>query len=296
MKKTMFLVVAAFALASCEKYNFDEEKPEPYDWEEVVYTFTKKFTFTVKGDFSGEWKPITRGYLQADGRDLTDLWVLDYMNGELVQQFHQDDNTASDFGKPVMQLKYGQHHVYFVASRGGSPVLSTDAHTITFSPVRDTFWKDYEVTVVATSNGNRAVTLDRVVTKLSLTFTDAIPDNAATFNVTPATWYYGIDYLTGEPVEPKMNEVITVNIPSTSVGQSNVPVSMYGFSSATEWTTNLSVNSKTSGGDVISEVSIANVPLKRNRVTEYSGPLFGSSGTMDMSLNDTWDTSVTGTW
>ena len=29
----------------------------------------------MKGDFSDDWK-TTRGYLAADGRDMTDVWVL----------------------------------------------------------------------------------------------------------------------------------------------------------------------------------------------------------------------------
>lgn len=36
--------------------------------------------------------------------------------------------------------------------------------------------------------------------------------------------------------------------------------------------------------------------LKRNRVTEYSGNLFGSGGGIDVSLNDTWEQSFTAEW
>jgi hypothetical protein len=93
---------------------------------------------------------------------------------------------TDDFGKPVLNLAYGSHHVYFIASRGTGAVLNTNAHTITFTKTYDTFYKDYEVTVVNTSNGNRAVTLDRIITKLRLKFTDDISADAATFNITPS--------------------------------------------------------------------------------------------------------------
>ena len=106
-----------------------------------------------KGDFSNDWKPVTRGYLEADGRDLTDVWVLDYQGDVLVQQIHQSDNTAEDFGQPSMTLAYGSHHVYFVASRGINPTLSTADKTITWEKPSDTFWADYSVTVVNSSNG-----------------------------------------------------------------------------------------------------------------------------------------------
>ena len=172
MKRLKLWAVAAALImtASCEKpvITDDETSGET----ETTTATTKKFTFTLKGDFSDQWKPVTRGYLQADGKDLTDVWVLDYMDGKLVQQVHQTDNTAEDFGKPVMSLKYGSHHIYFIASRGQGAQLDTEAKTITFSKVLDTFYKDYEVSVAGSSNGNRAVTLDRVVTRLRLTFTD----------------------------------------------------------------------------------------------------------------------------
>jgi hypothetical protein len=257
---------------------------------------TKKFTFTLKGDFSDEWKPVTRGYLAADGKDLTDVWVLDYMNGELVQQVHQSDNTAEDFGKPVMQMAYGSHHVYFVASRGTEPDMNVGAHSITWEKVSDTFYKDYEVNVVATSNGNRAVTLERVVTKLRLTFTDAIPENAATINITPATCYKGLDYVTGEPCAVQESQTTTINIPSTSIGQTGVQASMFSISTATEWTTDVTISSKTSADAVLGTATLKAVPLKANRVSDYSGPLFSAGGSISLSLNGEWITPYEGTW
>jgi hypothetical protein len=295
MKKYLFLALCAALFASCEAPVIEGEDSTVSS--ASADGKTKKFTFTLKGDFSTDWKPVTRGYLQADGKDLTDVWVLDYDGeGNLLQQLHQDDNTATDFGQPVMNLAYGQHHVYFIASRGTGATLNTDAKTITFTKVLDTFYKDYEVTVVSTSNGNRAVTLDRVVTKLRLIFNDAIPADAATFNVTPATWYYGINYATGAPCAAATSQTVTINIPSTSIGVTGESVNVFGFSTATEWNTDVDVNSKTSGGDVLGSATIANVPFKANRVSEYNGPLFSSGGSLTMSLNTSWNDSHTGTW
>lgn len=259
-------------------------------------TISKNFTFTLKGDFSNEWKPVTRGYLSADGKDLTDVWVFDYLEGQLTQMLHQSDNTADDFGRPSMRLAYGKHHVYFVASRGINPILDTDSHTITFEKVLDTFYKDYEVTVVATSNGNRSVTLDRVVTKLRLTFTDEIPSEAATINITPSVWYYGIDYLSGQPSESKFSQTSIISIPESSVGQTGVQASMHSFSSSEQWMTDISIDSKTTNGSIIGSALLSSVPFRANRVSDYSGPLFGSNGNINISLNDTWDESYGGSW
>lgn len=293
MKKCVIALLAAMVLTACEKEIVSNEKGVTTSDESTV---GKKFTFTVKGDFTSEWKPVTRGYLSADGKDMSDLWVLDYKDGQLAQQIHQSDNTADDFGKPVITLAYGSHHVYFIASRGTSPVLNTDDGTITWSSVRDTFWKDYEVTVVSTSNGNRAVTLDRVVTKLNLAFTDAISADAATINFTPATWYFGMNYKTGEPTAATTSQTNTMQVPTGYAGRTDVSVSYFSISPSTEWTTDVAVNSKDADGNIIGQGVMEDVPLKRNRVTEYSGPLFTAGGEVTLTLNGTWEESETGTW
>lgn len=297
MKRIFLMALAAALVCGCEKTMDDSDisdNSEQSVSDGSTVSKTKKFTFTLKGDFSSDWE--TRGYLQADGKDLTDVWVLDYMNGALVQQLHQDDNTTNDFGKPVLQLAYGSHHIYFLASRGSSATLNTDAHTITFGKVLDTFYKDYEVSVVSTSNGNRAVALDRIVTRLKLTFTDAISDDAATINITPHTWYYAWDYVNATPAGAATDQTSALNIPASDHGKTGVFASLYGFSTEAEWTTDVSINSKKSDNTVIGSATLTDVPFQANRSTDYSGPLFGTEGETSLSLNSTWNTSYEGTW
>ena len=295
MKRLFIMALAVATLTACEKEIITEEEDATVSDGSAIEK-TKKFTFTLKGDFSNDWNPVTRGYLSADGKDMTDLWVMDYVGGQLVQQIHQSDNTAEDFGRPVMNLSYGTHHVYFVASRGASPVLNTTDGTITWSSVRDTFWKDYEVSVVSTSNGNRAVTLDRVVTKLMLAFTDVISNDAFSINFTPATWYYGLNYKTGEPTDATTSQTIVTTLPDSYKGQSGVVLSYFSISPSDEWTSNISLNSKDGDNHIIGQANMTSVPFVRNRQTEYSGPLFTSGGSMSLSLDGDWATSVTGTW
>jgi hypothetical protein len=254
-----------------------------------------KITFNVSGDFTLTTSDFTRA-LTADGKDMTDVWVLDYQGGELVSQVHQV-STDPDFGTPTLSLGLGTHHLYFIASRGTAATLNTESHTLTFGSVRDTFWKDYTITITSgTSSGSRAVALDRIVTKLKVVFTDAIPSGAATFNITPAQWYYGIDYFTGEPISATPSQTTTVNIPSTEIGVINEIVSIFGFASTTEWTTDVSINCKTAEDAALGSATITAAPFIRNRVSEYTGPLFGDNGSMTLSLNTDWSTSHTGTW
>lgn len=299
MRKIFLLLLAAAMVAACEKPIIDEDTSDVTVTDASASENTKKFTFTLKGDFSDTWKPVTRavGYLQADGRDMTDVWVLDYVDGKLVQQIHQGDNTAGDFGKPILNLAYGSHHVYFIASRGSSATLNTETHTITFGKVYDTFYKDYEVEVKNTSNGNRAVTLDRIITKLRLKFTDAIPADAATFNITPSQWFYGFDYIACTPTDAKTDHVTTIEIPDSEKGKADVMVNLFGFSTAEQWTTDVTFNAKRADGSVIGQAAIEQVPFKANRITEYAGKLFTSDGEqVALSLNSDWYDKYEGVW
>lgn len=286
MKRIFYMIIAATMMAAC---NNDSDNTPVLDDSPV------KITFNVQGDFTLQTHDITRA-LTADGKDMTDVWVLDYVDGVLQQQLHQV-STDADFGAPTLSLGLGIHHIYFVASRGAGATLNTDAKTLTFARVLDTFWKDYELTITSgTSSGNRAVALDRVVTKLKVTFTDEIPAGAATFNVTPTAWHYGFSYQTGEPSAATVSQVITVNIPAGIIGVTGESLSVFCFSSATEWQTDVALNCKTSDGDVLGSATITSAPFVRNRVSEYTGPLFGDNGSMTLSLNTDWTTSHTGTW
>lgn len=271
----------AAILASCQKLDFSEQP------------LTRQFTFTVKGDFSSP--TFTRGSLQADGKDMTDLWVFDYVGDVCVQTLHQDA-TSADFGTPSLSLTYGEHHVYFVASRGLDPVVADGSTVISWSSVRDTFWKDYSVNVTSSSNGNRSVTLDRVATKLRIAVDDAVPDGCASAGITPDTWYYGLDYTTGAATGVAKRE-ISISVPSSLAGTTgSLAFNVFCISPASEWTTNVQIRAMDGSGAVIGSAKITGAPFRRNRSTEYHGNLFGSSGTTSVLLNAEWDAPSVGTW
>lgn len=318
MKKVMMAVAVCLTMTACEKAIAPEGASVNESERGGVSSDipSKKFTFTVKGDFGsptfrqGDGDAAIQSprnernaearraatYLNDQSNQMTDLWVFDFVGDECVQSVHQ---TTSDdtWGQPQMSLTLGTHHVYFVASRGLSPVLDATAKTLTWSSVRDTYWKDYEVTVVNTSNGNRAVTLERVVAKLKLTVNDEIPAGAATLTCTPGTWYYGLNYHTGEPCGASSGQGISISIPASYVGTSGqLAASVFTVSGTDEWTTDVSVAVKDGNGTSLGSAAIADVPMLRNRSTEYSGNLFSGSGNMVVSVNGDWASPHIGTW
>ena len=279
MKKVMIMACLAVLVAGCGKDVNVEEAG------------AKKVSFDVQGNWNS---PVfTRGSLSADGKEMTDLWLFDYVDGTLVQTVHQV-STDADFGEPSPTLAYGEHRIYFVVSRGGSP--SVDGTVISWGSIRDTFWKSMAVSVGGASASAYSVALDRVVTKLKITATDAVPDGTATVVVLPGKWYAGLDYLTGQPADMRDNEEMSVAVPDSYVGTTGMAVSFFGFSTAAEWTTPLTVSARDEDNDIIGLVNVAAAPFMANRATEFSGALFSTSGTFTITLNDEWDTPWTGTW
>lgn len=295
MKKNLFpAAIAALCLMACSNEEptanlTAKVKADTADMKPVT------ITFNCRGDFSLTTESFTRS-LEADGKQLTDLWILDYVNGALAQDAIHQTSADADFGTPSLNLAVGSHHVYFIASRGSGATIDTDAHTITFTKVLDTFYYDYAINVTASSNGSRTVTLDRCVTKLTAIITDAIPEGAATFHITPSEWHYGIDYFDGSPTAATASQPITINIPASEIGVTNEPLNIYGFSDADEWTTDVALDCKKSDGTILGTATISDVPLKQNRITTICGPLFSSNGLTTVRLSTDWGTEYMGTW
>lgn len=289
MKKALLIFVAGMMLTACEKAVDDiVEQPE---------LKTKTLVFNVKGDFqSPTFKAPRRAPgLTADGTEMTDLWLFDYVGGQLVQQLHQTPADA-DWGTPSLTLAYGSHHIYFVAARGDGPTVDTSTRIITWTKPKDTFWKDYQVDVTETTKKDRSLTLSRVATKLAVHIADKVPAELKKVTITPASWYYGFDYATGT-AEVEQQTERSVDVPASYVGTTGeLLVSIFGLSDAEEWTTDVAVKALDTDGSVLGQVTISGAPFKRNRVTDYTGNLLGSGGKMTLDLDDTWQAAFTAEW
>lgn len=282
MKKTMMMMMtAAMLLTGCtEHVRMD-------DTEDSVVA-ERRVTFEVS---NGGWN-ITRA-LEADGVTMTDLWLFDYVDGALVRTAHKV-STDTDFSSPSMSLQYGEHTLYFVASRGKTPTV--DGTEITWAQPSDTFWKAVSVNVGSSSSSVVPVTLDRVATKLRVAVTDEVPDGVAQICVTPDVWWYGIDYMTGDAMSSQGIER-SVAVPASYVGTTGqLAVNVFGMSDSDEWTTDITISAKDGDGNVVGIVALKDVPFERNRATNVSGSLFAAGTTFSVSLNDAWEDSCDLEW
>jgi hypothetical protein len=226
---------------------------------------------------------------------MTDLWSFDYVDGEMVQSLKyspEDDN----WGEPSVTLKLGTHHIYFVASRGDQPTVDEDESTIVWGTPKDTFWATFTLNVASGGSTSQSVTLNRVATKMRLQVNDLVPDGIATLNITPDTWYFGLNYVTGEATAAEKRER-SVTVPSAYVGTTGKLVaSFFGLSGDDEWTTDIAVTAKDGSGNVIGSAAIKDAPFQRNRISVFSGNLFNGAGALDVTLDGAWATDYATTW
>lgn len=276
MKKILFAIVATTMLVGC----VNDNEPE-------VNNF-KRVKIAVGGDMD-----FIQTRLAANDKEMTDLWVFDYIGTELMQTVHQ---TPSDenWGSPEMMLAYGDHTLYFVASRGSQPTVT--GTVIKWGGPSDTFWNEKTATVGKDSPANLAVTLQRVSTRLRVKLKDFIPAEMASVTIAADTWYNSIDYKTGMTKE-SYAESRQISIPEEykeTTGQ--LTMSLFGLSDSGEWVTNVTLTAKDNDGKVIGTATIEDVPFDRNRTSDYTGYLFGKDNTVDVTLDDTWEESYTDKW
>lgn len=291
MKKIMMIAATALALAACENAATDGSSLE----EKVP---TKQFTFHVKGDFELSYTEMSRATRLENGNTsgLTDLWVMDYMDGALVQKVHQS-STAADFGTVPLTLAYGQHNILFVASKGTTPTLSGDAvgstaATLAWTKVMDTFTLAYPLEVTSSSNGNRAPELQRAIGGVTVHMKDAVPANAATVDV---LWDHSktLTLPSLSPATPQSGTT-TLAFPADYIGHADMEFKVYTLVPDLGITTAVQLTFKDGSGNTISTRTIPNVEIRKNRITKLSGKCFTASDasvSFGVNVADTWLTS-----
>lgn len=285
----MALAVAAI-LPSCTKNDEPETMPTlkislPSDSIATHATVT----FAFGGDVSIH--PMTRASLTE--LNLTDVWVFDYVGGQLQATTHQTASDAS-FSSPSLTVDYGDHTFYFVASRGDTPAI--DGTTISWAKPSDTFWATLSLTVSPGSSITQAVSLHRVAARLRIAITDEIPTGLATLSVTPSHWYYGLDITTGEATDDRQT-ARTVNVPASYIGTTGQLIaSFFTISPSAAWSTDVSLQALKADNTPMSVINVADVPMQRNHITDYSGTLFGAGRAISIDADDSWGEDIQGSW
>lgn len=279
---------------------------------EEVKAETRLITFHVKGgfdvsctEFGDDDNGATRAGVKLEEDNtvgITDLWVLDYQNEgteetpqwTLKQKVHQSA-TDEGFGHPTMEMTYGKHSLKLIASKGDEPVLNaevggSDGHKLTWAKVKDTFVLDYPIEVTTSGSENYAPELQRAVSAVKLVITDEIPQTAKTISVImKRSTELSLPSLA---VSEASENTVTLQIPASWAGATGKFMTTYTLCDDTEASRSVRIVAKGENEKVLADITVDNVPVKRNQQTVMTGAVFGNDKGFTSMLNTTWGDEI----
>ena len=250
--------------------------------------------------------PMSRAALSANGKALTDLYILDYdkATGKLLQVLHQT-STAADFAEPDLTLDYGEHVLKVVATRSQEPTLwdagkntwtvepniltpvtATQPVMLTSTKTSDTFGAEKEVSVGIGTAETVSITLDRLVAKLVVNSTDAFPDDCTTIAL-DFQEHRTLSWATMDVTEAVNNQRI-VDVANLR-GTTGTVLSYFVLAPKDGYQTDITLTTNRTEGNPYSTITVPGVTLERNKVTTISGPIYGHGQGFQVTVNDAWD-------
>ena len=250
-------------------------------------------------------EPLTRAALSANGKALTDLYILDYdkATGKLLQVLHQT-STAADFAEPDLTLDYGEHVLKVVATRSQEPTLwdaqkttwtvepniltpvtATQPVMLTSTKTSDTFGAEKEVSVGICTAATVSITLDRLVAKLVVNSTDVFPDDCTTIAL-DFQEHRTLSWTTMDVTEAVNNQraVDVTNLRGTT----GTVFSYFVLAPKDGYQTDITLTTNRTEGNPYSTITVPGVTLERNKVTTISGPIYGHGQGVQVTVNDAW--------
>lgn len=250
--------------------------------------------------------PMSRAALSANGKALTDIYILDYdkTSGKLLQVLHQT-SAAPDFAEPDLTLDYGEHVLKVVATRSQestlwdaenitwqvepnilTPVTATQPVMLTSSKTSDTFGAEKEVSVGIGKATTVSIALDRLVAKLVVNSTDVFPDDCTTITLDMQE-YKSLSWATMDVMEAVGNQR-TVDVQGYR-GTTGTTFAFYLLTPKAGYQTDVTLTTNRTEGAPYSAITMENVPLERNKVTTITGPLYKHGQGFQMTVNDEWN-------
>ena len=292
MKKVILFGLAVL-LAACEKPIMEEVGKKDIDANANV---TLRFTTYGQQAFTRSAEPLTD---QASRLSV----AIFRQDGTKVKSINQT-STDSGFGTVAVSLAEGTYKVVAVAhnsTEGNATISSTEKVTFANNKMTDTFACCETFSVLDGSAIEKELLLQRVVAMVRLTVTGVIPDEVARLK-----FYYTGGSSTLNPstgygcVQSKQTEYRPVVVDGS-------PVMVYDLYTAPHELNDvlkLVITAQDSDNQTLNEWTMEDIPVTRNKITTWSGALFGDddtgggtgSGGIGITLDTEWDGTISYTW
>jgi|GEM_PF-3588516 len=284
MQKLLILLLLAITLFSCSKDSDKEPKEEPlYDVSFNVSTF-KQDVSNMKST-----EPLNEV--------IKSLIYFVYNNEGKYLYYREFESTEENFGIINDKLPEGEYKIIFLACNEDinsddfeDIIDNTEAVYHEWDGVVDTFHKKISVTV-PNDNSDFSVTLERVVGKLEVIFTDNIPEEAHEIEYSLTGLCCGIHLFTGNPENQKTFSKSAISIVSER-GKPNYKLEFYAFVGSESVRCNLTMNVFDQEKNLIATKNIRDINLFRNKIVRLSGDMFtsnnGTEKSFSIKIDDDW--------
>jgi len=278
MKRLIFWLSALLLLVACEKPSWDSE-------DEGDEAIAGNLTVSIYQIGKTPFDEVTRSQSTTPTHINYAVYSVD---GTRVKQVNQQAGDAN-YGKASFQLEPGTYQLVVVAhSSNGNPTM-TDLTKIQFKNNQgfsDTFLTYIEDVEVTAENHTLLVTPQRIVSLCRVEITDDVPETVSQLRFQYKGGSGAFDAHTGLG---SVNSIQTLDFDVTT-GQKQFD--LYTYLHDTEGTIHLTVSAiDASGVELINREF--DIPMEREKITWFTGPLFGGTGG-GLSIGITLDTDWKG--
>lgn len=224
-------------------------------------------------------------------------------DGTKMKNVNQTSGDGS-FGTVAVSLAEGTYKVVAVAhnsTEGNATISSTEKVTFASNKMTDTFACCASLTVEGEEPIDQELLLQRVVAMVRLTVTGTIPDEVARLK-----FYYTGGSSTLNPstgygcVQSKQTEYRPVVLDGSAVKVYELYTAPHELSDVLK----LVITAQDSDNQTLNEWTMEDIPVTRNKITTWSGALFGDddtggstgSGGIGITLDTEWDGTVKYNW
>lgn len=228
--------------------------------------------------------------------DVKAITLAFYSGPDEVYKATQTKTGSSSFGNFSLSLPMGSYTMvvlgYDFYENDVLLLTSPQSAEFTSDHVRETFSYTDDVTISSTAAVSLSATLNRIVSELKIVSTDNKTSNASTVRTTFAAG--------GKAFNPSTGLATKNTGFSNTVGASQkagAPTTSYNyvFLSSDEQAIDITIDVLDAEGKSISQRTLSDIPLRRNRVTTLRGALYTSNASTSFTLETSWlpDTEIT---